>query len=268
MNALVVNIMFEQWDPGVAPGLGPMGNPLPGGALDHQAISWADYGWRTGVWSALELLEREGVRATFYASGILAETAPDALRAITRAGHELAGHNWAQNRIPAMIDAAAEAEEIARCTSAIERVSGVRPSGWISPRCTPSASTSSLLAAAGYTWHGDVFDSETAYWRLTDSGPIVALPFGMEVNDLPLTVRYGQPTRELVDGYRFAAEALDRSGADGHVDVTLHAHVGCRPAGLLALTRIIEEARERGHEIVTRSELAERFSREDPAARS
>ncbi len=243
MNALVVNIMFEQWDPGVAPGLGPMGNPLPGGALDHQAISWADYGWRTGVWSALELLEREGVRATFYASGILAETAPDALRAITRAGHELAGHNWAQNRIPAMIDAAAEAEEIARCTSAIERVSGVRPSGWISPRCTPSASTSQLLAAAGYTWHGDVFDAETA----------VLAPHRLGA-DRGAAVRHGDQ-RSADDGALRPADARagratasrrrrSTAGRRRHVDVTLHAHVGCRPAGLHALTEIIEEARD------------------------
>lgn len=265
MSALVVNIMFEQWDEGVAPGLGPMGNPLPGGAVDHQAISWADYGWRTGVWAALDRLERDGVRATFYASGILTETAPDALRAIVGAGHELAGHSWAQNRIPAMIDAAAEADEIERCTTAIEHVTGARPVGWISPRCTPSASTSQLLAAAGYAWHGDVFDAEVPYWRRTEEGPIVALPFGMEINDLPMTVRYGQPTRELIDSYAFAAEALDAAGRDGYVDVTLHAHVGCRPAGLLALARIIEHARGLGHEIVTRAELADRFRRAEPA---
>ncbi len=258
-GAVAISIMFEQWDPGVAPGLGPMGNPLPPGALDHQALSWADYGWRTGVWAALDLLEKEQLSATFYISGILAETAPDAVRAIAEAGHEIAGHSWAQNRIPALIDAEEERAEIARCTEALSSVSGQRPRGWISPRCTPSASTSELLAAAGYEWHGDVFDADLPYWRETPEGRIVALPFGMEINDLPMTVRYGQPTRELVSSFAFEASALARSHRLGYVDVTLHAHVGCRPPGLLALTEIIAEARRLDLWITTRGELVDSF---------
>jgi peptidoglycan/xylan/chitin deacetylase (PgdA/CDA1 family) len=258
-GALAISIMFEQWDAGVAPGLGPMGNPLPAGALDHQAVSWADYGWRTGVWSVLELLEKERLPATFYVSGILADTAPDALRAIAEAGHEIAGHSWAQNRIPALITPEEERAEIARCTEALSAVSGQRPRGWISPRCTPSARTSELLAGSGYEWHGDVFDADLPYWRETPEGRIVALPFGMEINDLPMTVRYGQPTRELVSSFAFEASTLAAGRRLGYVDVTLHAHVGCRPAGLQALTEIIAEARRLDFWIATRGDLVDQF---------
>jgi peptidoglycan/xylan/chitin deacetylase (PgdA/CDA1 family) len=241
-----------------------MGNPLPAGALDHQAVSWADYGWRTGVWAALELLEKEAVPATFYISGIVTETAPDAVRAIAQAGHEIAGHSWAQNRIPALISPEEERAEIAQCTQALTTVSGQRPRGWISPRCTPSASTSTLLAAEGYQWHGDVFDADLPYWRDTPEGRIVALPFGMEINDLPLTVRYGQPTRELVSSFAFEASTLAARRPLGYVDVTLHAHVGCRPAGLLALSEIIAEARRLDLWIATRGDLAGHFVGVEP----
>jgi peptidoglycan/xylan/chitin deacetylase (PgdA/CDA1 family) len=258
-GALAISIMFEQWEPGAAPGLGPMGNPLPAGALDHQAVSWADYGWRTGVWAALALLEREQLAATFYISGILSESAPDAVRAIAEAGHETAGHSWAQNRIPALIGPDEERAEIARCTEAITAVGGQRPRGWISPRCTPSAHTSELLAAEGYEWHGDVFDADLPYWRETPEGRIVALPFGIEINDLPMTVRYGQPTRELASSFAFEAGGLARSRRFGYLDVTLHAHVGCRPAGLLALSEIIAEARRLDLWIATRGDLVDQF---------
>lgn len=258
-GAVAISIMFEQWEPGVAPGLGPMGNPLPAGAIDHQAISWADYGWRTGVWAALALLEKEQLAATFYVSGILAESAPDAVRAIAEGGHEIAGHSWAQNRIPALIAVDDERAEIERCTEALMSASGQRPRGWISPRCTPSASTACLLAASGYEWHGDVFDADLPYWNETPDGPIVALPFGMEINDLPMTVRYGQPTRELASSFAFEAGGLARSRRCGYVDVTLHAHVGCRPAGLLALSEIIAEARRLDLWIATRGDLVDHF---------
>lgn len=258
--ALAVNVMFEQWAPGVAPGLGPMGNPLPAGVLDYQAVSWADYGWRTGVWSALKLLERESVLATFYVSGILSETAPEALAAIANAGHELSGHSWSQDRIPARIEREEEREEIARCTKAIEAVSGQRPRGWISPRCTPSASTPELLSEAGYAWWGDVFDADLPYWLDTAHGRIAALPFSMEINDLPMTVRYGQPTREMSSSFRYEARGLSVSKHLGHIDVTLHTHIGCRPAGLLALGEIIAEAKALGMFIGTRGSLADQFA--------
>ncbi|MGB6022936.1 MAG: polysaccharide deacetylase family protein [Ornithinimicrobium sp.] len=258
-GAVVVNIMYEQWDPGVAPGLGPMGNPLPAGFLDHQAVSWADYGWRTGVWEVLSLLERERVPATFYVSGILTQSAPDSVSAIVSGGHELAGHSWAQNRIPALGDRAEEGREISRCVRALESVGGQRPRGWISPRCTPSAFTASLLADVGFDWFGDVFDADLPYWLTTDAGRIVALPFGLEVNDLPMNVRYGQPTRELVSAFAFLAKGMSASRNPGFVDVTLHAHVGCRPAGLLALSEIIDTARRHDMWIATRSDIVDHF---------
>lgn len=257
--ALVINIMFEQWAPGFAPGLGPMGNPLPPGALDYQALSWADYGWKTGVWSVLSLLEKEAVPGTFYVNGILTETAPDAVRAISDGGHEIAGHSWSQDRIPALIAADEERDEILRCTEALESISGQRPRGWISPRCTPSAHTGELLAEAGYEWWGDIFDCDLPYWLNTSQGRLVALPFGMEINDLPMTVRYGQPTRELASSFSYEAGSLALSGNLGYVDVTLHAHVSCRPAGLFALKQIIAEARRLDMAIITRGGLVDHF---------
>ena len=34
--AVVFNVAFEGWSDGKAPGIGPMGNPLPGGILRYQ----------------------------------------------------------------------------------------------------------------------------------------------------------------------------------------------------------------------------------------
>ena len=42
--AVVFNVCLEAWSDGKAPGISPMGNPLPAGVLDTMAISWAGYG--------------------------------------------------------------------------------------------------------------------------------------------------------------------------------------------------------------------------------
>ena len=44
--AVVFNVCLEAWSDGKAPGISPMGNPLPAGVLDTMAISWAAYGVR------------------------------------------------------------------------------------------------------------------------------------------------------------------------------------------------------------------------------
>lgn len=193
-------------------------------------------------------------------SGILTETAPKAIAAIAESGHELSGHSWSQDRVPAHIEREEEREEIIRCTKAITAVSGQRPRGWISPRCTPSTSTPELLAEAGYQWWGDVFDTDVPYWLDTAQGRITALPFGLEINDLPMTVRYGQPTRELASSFTYEAQGLSVSQRLGHIDVTLHAHIGCRPAGLIALKEIITKAKALEMFIGTRGTLADQFA--------
>lgn len=212
------------------------------------------------MWEALALLERERVPATFYVSGILTESAPDSLAAVVEAGHEVAGHSWSQNRIPALLEREDERREITRCADALQAVGGQRPRGWTSPRCTPSAHTPSLLAAAGFEWFGDVFDADLPYWLDTNGGRIAALPLGLEVNDLPMNVRYGQPTRELVSSFDFQARGLAKGRRLGYVDVTLHAHVGCRPPGLLALSEIIATARRLEMWIATRGDVVDQFA--------
>jgi hypothetical protein len=56
--ALIFNIAYEAWSQGKAPGIGPMGNPLPAGAFDANALSWGNYGSRTGIERLLRTLDR------------------------------------------------------------------------------------------------------------------------------------------------------------------------------------------------------------------
>lgn len=244
--AVSVSIMLEGWTDDAAPGIGPMGNPLKPGVLDLQARSWAEYGPKVGAWRLLDILEAAKVKAVFYTSGILAERHPDLLAAIARAGHGVAAHAWGQNIVPAYQTREEEARDLARCVAAIEKSTGHRPRGWISPRCTPSTNTAELLAGAGFDWHADYFDADLPYRVTTPGGALVAMPFTTEVNDMPLYIRYGNEpeafTRildRLLGGWRgLGARA-------GTLDVTAHAHVFGRPAGALEFRRALELVRSR-----------------------
>ena len=54
--AVVFNVAFEGWSNGKAPGIGPMGNPLPGGIFDTNALAWGHYGAVRGIERLLRVL--------------------------------------------------------------------------------------------------------------------------------------------------------------------------------------------------------------------
>ena len=245
--AVSVSVMLEGWGDGAAPGVGPMGNVLRPGVLDLQARSWADYGPNAGAWRLLDVLAAARVQAVFYVSGILAVRYPDLMRAIAAAGHPVAAHGWGQEVIPATQSEADERADLDRCIAALQAATGARPRGCASPRGTPSAHTTELLAAAGLHWHADFFDQDLPRVVQAAAGPITAVPFTMEVNDMPLSVRYGNEpeayTRtfaRILDGW---TELAPRPAC---LDLTVHAHVFGRPMGAIEFARSLALAQRSG----------------------
>lgn len=242
--AVAVSVMLEGWTDDSAPGIGPMGNPLKAGVLDLQARSWAEYGPKTGSCRLLDMLAAADVRAVWYTSSIVAERYPELLAEIARAGHVVAAHGWAQNILPAYQSAEEEAADLRRCIATLTETAGSTPSGWLSPRCTPSPRTTELLAGRGFRWHADFFDADLPRVVPTDAGPIVAMPFTMEVNDMPLYVRYGAEPRAYSRIFeRIAANWRAIGGRPGVIDLTVHAHVFGRPYGIIEFRDAIAVAR-------------------------
>jgi Polysaccharide deacetylase len=101
--AVVFNVAFEAWSDGKAPGVGPMGNPLPGGTFDTNALSWGHYGAVRGIERLLRALDRVKLRGSVMVSGVLAERAPQTVKAIVSAGHEIVAHAYAQDIVPAAL---------------------------------------------------------------------------------------------------------------------------------------------------------------------
>jgi peptidoglycan/xylan/chitin deacetylase (PgdA/CDA1 family) len=255
--AVVFNICLEAWSDGKAPGISPMGNPLPPGVLDNMAISWAAYGARRGIYRLLEALARHGAKSSVMVSAILAERSPEAVRAVGDAGHEILSHSYAMDVIPALMKEDEERSNIRRCTELLEQVSGRRVRGWLSPRGTPSANTARLLAGAGYAWYGDVFDDDLPYLQTFGDRTIVAIPLSTDVNDMP-SMKYGNPPRMMLETFE---EHLERIAERGEgpviVDVTAHAHIFGRPHGAYYYEKIIERAADRDVWVATRLEIAE-----------
>ena len=252
------NVAYEAWSESHAPGLGPMGNPLPAGLLDTQALSWGAYASKRGIWRLLDILARHGTRATVFASGCLAERAPETLRVLAEAGHEIAAHGYTQDVLPVSLAEAEERADIRRCMELIGNVTGSRPSGWVSPRGTPSARTPALLAEAGFTWYGDCFDDDVPYVEQFGDRRLAAIPLTMEVNDLPIYLRHGNAPRVMLDIFQDTFRQIYNHEPRAYLDVTVHAHVFGRPAGAWVYEQILEIVNKYSDIwIATRAEVAE-----------
>jgi len=240
--AIVFNVCLEAWSDGKAPGISPMGNPLPAGVLDTMAISWAAYGVKTGIYRLLEAFKRHGAKTSVMVNAVVAERAPEAVKAIADGGHEVLSHSYAMDVIPALLSDEDERKNIERCTKLLERASGQKVQGWLSPRGTSKLTTPKLLADAGYRWYGDVFDADLPYIMNYGKKRIVAIPLSYDVNDMP-SMKYGHPPKMMLESFN---EVIDiaRSRDDGLriIDVTNHAHIFGHHRGAYYFEKIIEKA--------------------------
>ncbi len=240
--AVVFNVCLEAWSDGKAPGISPMGNPLPSGVLDTMAISWAAYGYKTGIYRVLESFKRHAAKASFMVNAVIAERAPEAVWAIADGGHEVLSHSYAMDVIPALLSDDEERRNIERCTRLLEKASGQRIRGWLSPRGTSRVATPQLLAEAGYQWYGDVFDTDLPYVLTFGDKTLVAIPLSYDVNDMP-SMKYGNPPKMMLEAFdEVIGIARERDDEVRIIDVTMHAHIFGHNRGAHYFEKIIEKA--------------------------
>src|SRR5262249_51561749 len=197
--AVFFRCAFEGWSDGHWPGVGPMGNPLKAGVPDLNAIGFAEYGHRRGIFCVLDTLARHGVKATMIVSGIMAELPAETGRKITAAGPDISANSYAMDVIAISLNEEEERANIRRTVDLIVRATGKRPTGWISPRGTPSPRTGRLLAEEGFEWHGDSLNDDLPYFVHFKAGTVISFSSNMECNDLPLYMRHGNPPRVMLE---------------------------------------------------------------------
>ncbi len=220
----------------------------PPGKINHFSLSYGDYGWKAGIWRLLDLLDETGARANMSTNGLAAERHPHVMRAVAEAGHELNGHGWVNDVLPADDDPQAERDEIRRCTKAITEASGVRPVGWTSPGSTGSKNTFEILVDEGYLWNGEDASDDIPFLRPTSKGPIVMLPrTNIPHNDLIMWVAAKNHPGIIWDGFKDTFDELYAEGEGGcpkWTEITLHAHMAGRPTLIPTIRKCLAYAKQ------------------------
>lgn len=220
------------------------------GKVNRLSLSYADYGWKAGVWRLLDVLDRYGMLGNMSVSGKAAELHPDVVRAVVDAGHEVNGHGWVNDIVVDENDPDAERDEIRRCTQALAEAAGTRPVGWTGPGSTGSSNTLGFLKEEGYIWNGDDASDDLPFIQETGRGPIVIIPrINSPHNDLTMWLQPKNPPSIIWDGFRNAFDQLyaeGEAGAPKWIEITLHSHIAGRPPLQPVIRQCFEYARQHG----------------------
>ena len=162
--------------------------PAPTGVAvqpDLANWSWHEYGMRVGVWRFFDALDRVGARATLSINAGVVDVYPRVAAAARERQWEFMGHSDVQRPIHQIEDQRAM---IGSVLDRLEAFTGKRPRGWLGPGLTETYETPDLLAEAGVQYVGDwVYDDEPTTLR-TAHGPLVTLPYTVELNDIPIAM--------------------------------------------------------------------------------
>ena len=206
----VINV--EEWDINE-----PMARtvlPTPQGVSvipDIPNFGWFDYGLRVGFWRMKQVLDDYGIRATVSLNASVCLSYPQLVEESLKSGWEILGHGFIQRVINKEPD---ERAVIRKTISTIREFTGTAPRGWMGPGLAETFDTPDILAEEGIEYIADWCNDDQPYPMIVKSGSLVALPYTVELNDIPVYLVQNHRSPELFERAKDHFDTLYREGAD------------------------------------------------------
>ncbi len=225
-----------------------------------------EYGARAGFWRLHRLFTDAGISVTVYGVATALARSPEQVRAMQSANWEIASHGlkWIEYRD---LPDREEARHIAEAIQLHMEVTGERPRGWYTGRC--SMNTVRLVANEGMDYIADSYADDLPYWiRINDRDQLI-VPYTLDCNDMRFATPQGFNAGDQFECYlRDSFDALYAEGCSGSpkmLSIGLHCRLAGRPGRVQALKRFIDYASS--HEDVwfpRRIDIAEHWARAHP----
>jgi allantoinase len=244
-----------------------IGNAEP--SPDVLNYAWRDYGNRVGAWRLIDLLVDLNLPVTTLPNIEMYDYAPELMAAHVARGDEVAGHGRTNSESQSGMSETEEATMIAQCSTVIATHAGQRPVGWLSPWIAETGVTPDLLVEAGYTYTMNWCMDDQPVWMRTRSGPLLSLPYGQEINDIPAIVGRKTGAAEFADMIIDNFEELLAQSEDQPLvyGIALHPYIIGQPFRLRQLRRALTHiAEQRDYVwIATAGQIAQAYASRIPA---
>ena len=223
----VVNL--EVWD--ISRPMARQMVPAPSGQAllpDVANWSWHEYGMRVGVWRFFDLYKRLGIRPTLSINARVCEDYARVAQQAHDEGWEFMAHAYEQGPIHKIDDQPAM---IAKTMEVIKNFTGQPSIGWLGPGLTQTLETPDYLAHAGVKYIGDWVFDEIPTPIQTKSGPLIALPYTLELNDIPTMIVQHHESGYWKDRCIDAFDRLYQEGATRPrvMTISIHPYISGQP---------------------------------------
>ncbi len=227
-----------------------------------------EYGARAGFWRLHRLFTELDVPATVYGVATALARSPEQVQAMQDADWEIASHGlkWIEYKDYS------EADERADMAAAIDlhtQVTGSRPTGWYTGRC--SENTVRLAAEeGGFDYVADSYADDLPYWSRFGDRDQLIVPYTLDCNDMRFATPQGFNSGDQFFAYlKDSFDALYAEGAVGApkmMSVGLHCRLIGRPGRIMALRRFMEYARSHSDVwFARRIDIARHWQKNHPA---
>lgn len=222
------------------------GTPQP----DFTNTSWRDYGNRVGGFRILERFQQSGIPLSVLLNTAVYDHAPALMSALSAAGCPMIGHGISNSHSLATMSEDEERAYLGAVSAAIASAEGGPPQGWSSPWLSHTELSFDLIKETGYRYVLDLGLDDRPVWLTTRSGPLLHIPYALELNDSSTEIGRDASGRDfeamIVDQFD---EMLENAASPIVMSVVIHSFITGQPFRLRALTRALQHIIERRSQI-------------------
>lgn len=230
-------------------------------------LSRGQYGSRAGLPRVLDLLERRGIRASFFIPAVSALLYPDDVARIVAGGHEIGVHGWIHER-NSLLPREEERRLIEQAVETLTDLTGRRPVGLRTPSWDYSPNTLDIVREMGFLYDSSLMADDWPYEVVANGEPtgVVELPVEWILDDAPYfgfsrysALRPHSTPDDVLSIWKAEFEVAHAEG--GMFLLTMHPHVIGHRSRMVMLERLIDHMESVGqvwfatHEEVARYAL-------------
>lgn len=229
---------------------------------DIPNFAWAEYGMRCGMPRLLELFADRGIPVGCSLNAAVIENYPALAEAILQAEWEMIGHGLHQKSVQGENS---EADIIGEALDRIQRFTGKPVEGWLSPGLKETTETPDILKARGIRYCCDWVVDDLPTWMTTASGPMIAMPYSLEINDSVVHAVNHSPSDEMLRRLRDSLRTYEpeMQSSPRMITLGLHPHLIAVPHRFPALVDMIDLLQARDDTVfMTGAQIADWFEGE------
>lgn len=224
MVHLAMNIEYWPFDRPMPRGIIPAPHGAKAEPPDVPNYSWVEYGMRSGISRIMDMLDQRQLVASAFLNAQVADVYPTLVDSLVRDSWELVGHGWFQQSLKQVDD---EVAVIRKSLDRLHKASGVKTRAWLGAGLGESYDTPDHLKEQGVEFLHDWTLDDLPNWMRTKHGPMVALPYTLELNDVPMYAIQHSSSDEILKRLEATLAVYEREAESQARILTfgLHPHI-------------------------------------------